>query len=460
MTIKNLKLNQGFGIKIAGILIITMLSLLPLKMIRQITDERESSNQQVENELVHQFGGEQTIGCITIGVPTLFLVKYEKDSETKYREEWGTIWTTPEKASISGNLAVEERNRGIYKIPTYKGNFSIIGTFAIPENFTMPGSSIIKTDLSKAFLSLEIPTSMALLSTPEIDLNSKKFKLEKTNIGPGILDTKFATRGSLNLSKENSFSVTLNVTGARKINFLPLAGETEVNLISNWQSPSYQGSTLPVKHNFGKDGFSANWTFPGVKRDFTETWTNYDRSNVLSISSSDFGVRIMQPVNLYKKTERSLKYGILFILIPFLSLLIFELLLGLKIHPIQYLFVAASNTVFYLLLLSLSEHIPFWLSYILAGASVTSLLIFYLTAVLKSVKRALIMIPEQISLYGLLYLSLASEDYSLLVGTLGIFAILAIIMTITRKINWYTIGKKETTLEEVISSPEKRTFPQ
>ena len=236
-----------------------------------------------------------------------------------------------------------------------------------------------------------------------------------------------------------SFEIALN--GGGYLGFLPLGGETSVRVRSSWKSPSFIGSFLPATRELSAAGFDASWKILSLARIYPQRW-HAGELDAGTLLRSAFGVNLMTTVDSYMKVTRAAKYGILFLLLPFLTLFLFEVFAARRIHPLQYLFIGFSECVFYLLLLSLSEHISFWPAYIAASAASTGLITAYTCAVMKSWKRGIAILPVLATAYLFLALVLQSEDYALLVGSLGLFIILAAVMMLTRGIDWYRIGRK------------------
>ena len=238
---------------------------------------------------------------------------------------------------------------------------------------------------------------------------------------------------------------------------MPLGGETRVQLSSPWPSPSFDGAFLPSERSVGEKGFDAQWYVLSLNRGYGQRWI---RGQVESYTFLDsvFGVELMIPVDTYLKSLRSVKYGILFVLLPFLIFFLFEVVGSRRVHPFQYLLVGLAVCLFYLLLVSVSEHLSFDWSYLLAGVATTALITFYSSAVLAARRRTWIMSLVLASGYLFLYAALKSEDYALLIGSLGLFVILAGVMVLTRRINWYSVGlRKERSKRKELNRQSERT---
>ena len=232
------------------------------------------------------------------------------------------------------------------------------------------------------------------------------------------------------------FSLPLALNGSRGAFFTPFGRNTVVELESNYPHPSFQGNWLPNDRSVSNEGFEARWSIPFLGRSFPQAWTSEDDMEA-EIGNSRFGVEFLNPVDHYRMAERSVKYASLFILLTFATLWLFEVRAGVRVHPIQFLMLGGALCLFYLLLLSLSEHMAFVLAYVLASVSVVGMVAAYGVVVLKGVSRALAVGLGVAVLYGYLFVLLVNEDYALLMGSIGLFLILALIMYATRRVDWY-----------------------
>ena len=236
------------------------------------------------------------------------------------------------------------------------------------------------------------------------------------------------------------FRLELTFNGSGGLSFAPVGSQNTVKLSSPWPDPSFQGAFLPTERKVTWDGFKAIWQISYYGRDYAQQWTDQDASaglNPTSVENSLFGVNLLSGIDAYRNVERAIKYGMLFLVLVFTAFFLFEVLSSLRIHPFQYTLVGAAFCLFYLGLLSLSEFIPFGFSYLAASATTTLLICYYSVKVLQSGKRTFIIAGLLAAIYGFLYIALQLQDYSLLFGTAGLFAVLAIVIGVTRNINWY-----------------------
>jgi inner membrane protein len=235
---------------------------------------------------------------------------------------------------------------------------------------------------------------------------------------------------------KRSFDMKMQIAGTQSLGFLPLAHSTQVKVAGNWPDPGFASGFLPVERHVSDGRFEATWQVLDLNRSYGALWLQGDISET-DLKDSAFGVDLVQPVDLYQQTARAVKYAALFIGLSFLTLFLWEHLAHRPLHPIQYGLLGLALSVFFLLLLALAEHIGFRAAYALAAAALCLLLGVYLAGAMDSSRAGLASGGMFALIYALLYLLVTSDDYALLAGALGLFAMLAAAMVLTRKIDWY-----------------------
>jgi inner membrane protein len=231
--------------------------------------------------------------------------------------------------------------------------------------------------------------------------------------------------------------------------FAPFGRETVVSLQSDWQAPSFQGAWLPSEREFGEEGFSAEWNVASLGRNYPQDWNSQDQFEE-PIQRSLVGVAMISPVDEYRMAHRSVKYQFLFLVLTFVALWMFEIRIPLKIHSIQYLFVGAALCLFYLLELSLAEHVGFLMAYIIASAAVVGLIAAYAWSMLRTLMRAFLVGLVVALLYGFLYILLTIQDVALLVGSVGLFVALASVMYLTRNMDWNLLADEAQLRRKIV----------
>ena len=223
----------------------------------------------------------------------------------------------------------------------------------------------------------------------------------------------------------------------RSLNFIPIGKETTVELYSDWHTPSFDGAFLPDSREINDYGFKARWHILHLNRNYPQQWIG----SLHKVYDSAFGVSLKLPIDLYQKITRANKYALLFIVLTFTVFFFVEVITKMKIHPIQYLLAGFGLIVFFSLLLALSEHLSFNLSYFISSTAIISLIVFYVYNILHDKKITLIGIVILLLLYAFLFTILQIADYALLLGNIGLFTALALIMIVSRKVDWYNENK-------------------
>jgi inner membrane protein len=456
-------------IKVSFIAALLLLLLIPLAMIQSLVGERENRRNDAEREIFSSWGGEQTIAGPFLTVP---YIEYSLDSKGKRLETVRYARFLPESLFFDAEAEPETRFRGIYDATVYTAKIRASGSFIRPGfgGWRIPSDAVL---WEAAFVSVELPDMRALQERVTLTWGSRKSAFETAGSSIGVFGNQ-AAAAAMRLAESGEytagvrgqsgeiraaapgldtgaadvipFSFDLVLRGGGFLGFLPLGGETSVRLRSLWQSPSFIGSFLPSTRSISDKGFEASWNILSIARIYPQRWLpgEVDSSAILT---SAFGVNLMTTVDSYMKVTRAVKYGILFLILPFLTLFLFEVYSGRRIHPLQYLFVGFAECIFYLLLLSLSEHMPFWPAYLAASAASTGLITVYACAIAGGWKRGIAILPVLAVAYIFLALVLQSEDYALLVGSLGLFLILAAVMMLTRRIDWYRVGHRRATAD-------------
>ncbi len=436
---KSFREKSGFQTTLKALIItvLTLALLIPLGMIRFQIRERQETRDYAEDEIVISWGGEQSIGGPVITVPYLERIKDDKgdiEEITRYAR------FLPDILNIKGQIEPELRHRGIYEVTLYTTDLTLTGTFSRPDfsEWRIPDKDIL---WEEAFLSIAFPDMRAIRNRVSLSWDTRTFAFRAGSEQIGLYNGEiWTTIPDLKEGENHDFSVDLKLRGGRVLYFLPLGDETKVNLASSWPSPGFTGAFLPNTRDLSEEGFIASWYITSLGRNYPQKWKE-NEVDMSSLEASGFGVNLVVPVDTYLKSTRSVKYGLLFIVLPFLTFFLFELLSGKKIHPFQYLLVGFAVCIFYLLLLSLSEHLGFNVSYLLASSATIGLISFYSSAVLITWRKASMLTVILCALYIYLYVVLQSEDYALLIGSLGLFGILGAVMFITRKLDWYGLGR-------------------
>ncbi len=434
-SVKNSIISRVFLI---GFLILIM--LIPFAMVLSLISERELRRNMVVQEINSSWALGQTVTGPVLKIPYRVYIQtnhiVDGKKERTIRAELRTAYFLPDLLTVTGEIHPEIRYRGIYTSIVYTADLDIRGEFAFPDfdQWRIPQEEIIWDD---ALLSFGLTDMRGINKNIEIQWDDTTL-IPKPGTGiENILPRGISTKVVVDTHKKrkNRFAVRLNLRGSRTIDFIPLGRKTDVRLSAKWSSPSFRGAFLPKSREIDEKGFSAEWEVLEYNRSFPQQWKEYK----WDICRSSFGLELFDSVDEYQKTTRSAKYSILFLSLTFLAFfLLVELWNKKRVHLIQYLLVGFALCMFYLLLISLSEHMSFDIAYLVSSLSVVGLTGFYTRGVSGRGSLAVFMGLVIAGLYGFLYVMLRLEDYSLLMGSLGLFLILAAIMIFTRKIDWYT----------------------
>lgn len=431
--IKRMKFSPNLKIILIGTLI--FLLMIPFTMINSLIDEREERQNNIIDEISQKWGLSQTISgpILTIPYNTYKFV----DGEKKFLQKQFAVFL-PENLSITGNINPEIRSRGIYEAIMYNTELNISGFFNSPS-FKQWHTEEKDICWNEAVIIFGISDLRGIKDKVQFKWNDSSINLIPgttiNQIHEGI-HSPIKLSPKVDSTKKYTFSAKLNINGSKSLNFIPLGKETHVDISSSWHSPTFQGNYLPEKREISQDGFNAKWKILHFNRNFPQQWNSYD----FDIYKSTFGVKLIQPIDEYCKIDRTTKYALLFITLTFLTFFLIEILNKLRVHPIQYLLIGFALCLFYTLLLSFTEHFSFNLAYILASAAIIGLITLYTKSVLRQSKLSIIIGLLISVLYGFLYVVLQLQDYSLLMGSIGLFIILSIVMFVTRKIDWYSIS--------------------
>jgi inner membrane protein len=424
---KNRLMIKGFLI---GFLILIM--LIPAALIGELVRERHERQEQVVQEVSSKWADGQTVTGPVLIIPYHYTYKGADDKIVTLRK---TAHFLPEALRINGTVLPELRQRSLYQVTLYRSHLRLEGAFS-PLPLAALGIDPQTVIWSEARLLLGINDARGLEEEVSVQWNDTLLKLDAGMPENGALHQGLSSPVALNGAAGASFSVDLRLRGSENLYFTPVGKSTEVSLQSSWQHPAFDGKYLPDNTaDITEKGFNAHWKILAVSRAYPQAW----KENEVDLQAASFGVRLIQPADGYVKTERSVKYAILFIALTFIVFFFLEILQKRQVHPLQYLLVGFALCVFYTLLLSISEYTGFNTAYAIAAAATVSLIGLYVWGLFHSARTALGFTTALAGLYGYIYILIQLEDYALLFGSIGLFVILAILMYFSRKIDWYGV---------------------
>ncbi len=425
---------------------ISLLLLIPASWVKSLILEREQRSSEVFSEISSLWGFSQEITGPWLTIPYKIIHENSTGTETEIHNMHFLPW----ELSVDAQLVPQTRHRGIFRVVVYTSTVDIKGEFSLPD-FQKEGIDPGNVLWDKATLTMGITDMRGIRNQVRLNVNGSF-----PEIIPGVENTDLCTSGlhcsidpGLAKSDRIEFSSTLNLNGTKSFHVYPLGKTTTVNLSSSWPDPGFTGAFLPEESKIDQDGFRARWLITHLNRNYPQSWTDerYD------ITKSGFGVDLVNPVDHYQQSFRSVKYAMMFIGLTFLLFMLVEILTRKRLHPVQYVLTGFGLVIFYSLLVSLSEHTGFTIAYLISSVAVITLLSYYIKVSLGKLKYAVITALVLAALYLFLFIVLRLQDYALLMGSIGLFAVLSLFMILTRKINWYREEAEDQ--EEFIPSGNK-----
>jgi inner membrane protein len=433
MEIEKMQRNLSMSLTFKAFIVmgITLLLLIPNMMIQNLIHEREQRSKETIEKLNEKWSSSQTLCGPILNIPFTSTVMSADNKPVTMQHE---LHLTPEQLDIKAQLFPEERHYGIYKAILYRSEVIISGRFLPVGTVTLPENS--RFHFEKAYISLGVSDLHGLTSLFNFNLNDKVYAIEANSYAKLTGKTLVADlKGNLSeeITEDLRFNCRLNLNGSGSMNFVPVGNMTRVEVSGQWNSPGFIGNFSPESEIGDKD-FKATWNILSFNRSIPSSWID---ENFNSAKDTSFGVNLVNTVDHYHQTMRSAKYSLMFIALTFLVFFFVEILSKSRIHPIQYSLVGIALILFYSLLLSVSEHLGFAISYLIASIAVVVMVTAYSYSIFKSKIQTSILSVLLVILYIFLYILLQLEDVALLIGSIGLFVILGIVMYFSRKIKWY-----------------------
>lgn len=410
----------------AGIIaILTLLMLIPINMVKSLIEERKNVKNIVEEDIINKWGGAQEITG-----PIMVLPFCNENKEIRY------AYFLPEEYNVNGEIKPEKKKDGILNILCYQGDLTINSKFNI-KNYNQLNIKEDSILWQEAFVMIGISDLNGIKDQVIATANGKNLNISAEVKNKEILKSGLSIPYPINpndLQKDIKLDIKLTVGGSEGLYIIPIGKKTSAHLLSNYKSAKYTyKNILPSTENNENKGFDAQWNLFDYNLNYTQMWIGSSDNLV----KNKIGVDILLPVDHYQKNIRSVKYAILFIALTFIIFFIVELTSHKPIHPVQYLLASFALVLFYSLLLALSEHIGFNWAYLTAAFAIICLLTAYSHSIFCSKKETIFMGIFLSALYIFLYIIIQEEEKSLLLGNIGLFIVLAVVMYVSRKINWY-----------------------
>ncbi|HEX6225200.1 MAG TPA: cell envelope integrity protein CreD [Chryseolinea sp.] len=450
-------IQESIMIKLFSIGFLILILLIPASWIQEMIVERQQRAGEVIQEVADKWSGSQSVSGPILVVPyrRQEVIDHGKDGK-EIKEHIEKAFFLPEQLNITGDVKPEKLNRGIFDAVVYESGLQINATFEKPDfkNLSIAEEMVL---WNGAHMIFGITDLRGISDNPAFTVSEKAFVPEPSNnIGVSVRSIRNEIAGfqhedqksmissngivtKLNWENPESFSGNVNIKlklkGSSRLDFIPVGKTTNVKLDGPWPNPSFDGEFLPASRDVSEKGFTASWKVLHFNRPFSQQWTGSNQE----LSGADFGVKLLIPVDQYQKSIRTAKYGVLVILLTFISLFLVEITQKVRIHPFQYILIGAALIIYYTLLLSFSEHIGYNLAYVISSIATVALISFYATTFLPTKGLVYLFSLLMTIFYSFIFIIILQQDFSLLLGSIGLFVIVGLLMYFSRKISWYRI---------------------
>ncbi|HEX8270828.1 MAG TPA: cell envelope integrity protein CreD [Flavobacterium sp.] len=437
---------QSATAKMMLIAVLTLILLIPLFFVQDLIHERAQRQEEVIRETSEKWGESIYFYGPVLKIPyrtwTESVTINEKTKETVKQRvpaiEYAFFF--PDQLTNSTNVKMSTPlQRGIYKSNVFTADMAFTGSYTQPD-FSLSGIPDEDVLWSKASILIKTTDMKSIQSQVNLNLGGNVYRLEPVQTGStdsvATLETRVVDVEGLRNNVKMDFKFDIVYNGSSQIMFAPIGKTTTAKMASDWHSPSFTGYRIPDEKNkkVGQDGFEAHWNVLHLNRPFAQQ----SFESLPDLRQYAFGVDFITPVDEYQQSTRAAKYGFLVIGLTFLIFFLIQSVSKIRIHIFQYSMIGLALIMFYTLLISITEHSSFTLAYLVAGSSVVALITLYSISILKN-KKFPILIGSSLSvLYTFIYVIIQLEDYALLVGSIGLFLILAAVMYFSRKIDWET----------------------
>lgn len=421
---------------------LTIVLLLPLAFVQDLISERNQRKTEIMDEVSTIWGKDIMFYGPILKVP------YKSNVSTKIiNEKTGAItlqndsktnyaYFFPNELKNKTNVLKNEKlKRGIYSPIVFIANLNFEGNFSNLD-FAKMGISEENIDWDKASIIIKTTNLKSIKSELLIQLNGQKLLFEPTNNNEeySIISTQSFNYNALAKNQLLDFKFSINYNGSNSLKFIPIGKTTSVSIDSDWESPSFEGSfaATDATKKINDSGFHADWKILAINRTFSQQYNN----TLPNLDDYLFGVKLIQTVDEYQQNERASKYGFLVIGLTFLLFYLIQTISKINIHIFQYSMIGIALILFYTLLIAITEHSSFSLAYSLSSIAVIALITSYSVSILQNKKFPVLIGSSLIVLYSFIFVIIQLEDYALLVGSIGLFFILATVMYFSRKIEW------------------------
>ena len=451
--------GRSHGIKLIFVCCLVLLMAIPAMFISYISFERSGRATEVTNEVAKRYGGQQYITG-----PILVAPYYVANAKQEIEEAGDYVIFPEDGQAVISDVVTTIRKRSLFRVPTYQAQARLSASFSEIDKEKYDSQRTILWD--QARIMVGVTDGRGLTEDIYLTLSGgERLKFEpaayggRTNLDMGGLSmhknfqrydgfsgrtnmTFLAVPAASIVSQTGPQTVKADVTlsGATTLGVLPYAKSTKLSMNADWPDPGFEGGFAPTERDITDTGFSARWSVPYLARGVLGEGTAHNL-NLFDISRTSMTVRFVAQVNPYQTVNRALKYAVMFIGLVFIAYFLFEVLVGVRVHPAQYILIGLAQSIFYLLLLAFAEHIGFGAAFLMAAVATIAVTAGYAGAVFGARKYIWRAGAVFALTYGLLYTLMRMQDFALMIGALASFFAIALTMYLTRNMDWYAVGR-------------------
>lgn len=429
---------ERYNTSLKGIVVafLLMFMLIPRQKIVDLIYEREYFRNEAIDEVSNKWSYEQNVMGPMVSIPYIEFIR--EDNNKPLQKVYKFAHFLPEDLKINAEMIPTRRYRGIYEVVVYVAKVHFDGYF-IP--FDVASLGIPKENILWDYASVSVGMNDLRGIEEQITM---QWNDKQTTFNPGmetndVMSNGVSTKAPIRPFSDKtvsrySFKFDLVLRGTGSLNFIPIGHEMNLNVKSTWTSPKFDGAFLPDSFKIKPDGFTADWKVLHLNRPFPQYWLGN-----MQTQTSAFGVNLLIALDDYKQSNRAVKYAFILISLTFALYFFIEMLNKRRIHPFHYILVGLAICLFFTLLISMTEHIRFSYSYLIATIMTVGLVFWYSNSILKDKRLAQIIGAVLTLLYGFIFIIVRLEDYALLMGSFGLFVALTIVMYYARKVDWYDL---------------------
>lgn len=420
------------------IFVLLLIFIIPQVIINGLISEREGNQSQAFYDISNKWSGRQTITGPILSIPYM---EFYRDTSKVLRSVKHHLYILPEKIDFDGKVIPEKRHRNIYEVVVYNSKIDIKASF---EKINLKSLNIAKENFvwNEASIILGLSDMRGIKEKLEMHFDDQNYQFNPGVVARDVFESGAIAQLNIDsvddfLSSAHDLNLSIDLKGSEQLFFVPVGKTSHVKVASKWQTPAFNGQFLPDSSRIDANGFEANWKVLHLNRNYPQIFID----DSYNLSYSSFGVDLIMPIDGYQKTSRSVKYAMMIILLTFLVFFLVEITQQKKIHPFNYIIVGFALCLFYTLLLSFSEYMTFSLAYLVATIMTVGAISYFIYYLFRGTRVFAAIGGMLTLLYGFMFVIIQLESYALLIGSLGLFAVMFAIMNYTRRIDWYNLGR-------------------